>query len=285
MDAQPAEAHPPLPPGEPDDGASAQFAPATTDTQDAVESEHHNSLDPSAPPPLPAEEKIEEEDPLVVAQRQQEEREQALHEAANIHQEDDAGLKVRSATLVALFNDSPCCRLLDPHRRCVTPLQAFYNEMRDVDRENEVNRILGAFKLNPYEQLGLRFTATDEEVRRAYRKVSLMVHPDKCPHPRATDAFEIIGGAQKELLDENKRMHLDYLLSHARDEVRKEVKKASKHDAAVRVAALLNEGGKEGVMAAYEETDEFHEAWKMKARDVLARAEWRKRKMTKRVSA
>jgi hypothetical protein len=49
--------------------------------------------------------------------------------------------------------------------------QEFYNHLREVDRENEVNRILGAFKLNPFEQLGVKFTVTPEDVRRAYRKV------------------------------------------------------------------------------------------------------------------
>lgn len=34
-------------------------------------------------------------------------------------------------------------------------------------------RILGAFKLNPFEQLGLRFDATYEDIRRQYRKVGL----------------------------------------------------------------------------------------------------------------
>jgi len=33
------------------------------------------------------------------------------------------------------------------------------------------------------------------------------------------------------------------------------------------------------------QTEEFHEAWRLKARDVLARAEWRRRKLTKRVRA
>jgi DnaJ family protein C protein 8 len=156
--------------------------------------------------------------------------------------------------------------------------------MREVDRENEVNRILGAFKLNPFEMLGLRFDAAPEEIPRAYRKVSLAVHPDKCSHPRAKDAFETIGHAQKELLDEEKRRSLDFLLGVARDEVRKEWKKAAKHDAAARMAALIDVDGREGVVAAYESTPEFHEAWKAKARDVLAKTEWRRRKMSKRVS-
>jgi hypothetical protein len=51
-------------------------------------------------------------------------------------------------------------------------------------------RILWSFKLNPYERLNLRFTATPEEVRRQFRKLSLMVHPDKCGHPQAAEAFD-----------------------------------------------------------------------------------------------
>jgi hypothetical protein len=42
--------------------------------------------------------------------------------------------------------------------------------------------------------------------------------------------------------------------------------------------------GKEGVREQYETTEEFHEKWKMKARDMLAKSEWRRRKLTKRVS-
>ena len=68
-------------------------------------------------------------------------------------------------------------------------------------------------------------------------------------------------------------------------EVLKEYKKAAKHDAASRLAAVLNEEGREGVLATYEATPEFQEAWKVKARDVMARAEWRRRKLTKRVGA
>jgi hypothetical protein len=50
--------------------------------------------------------------------------------------------------------------------------------------------ILWAFKLNPFEKLNLRFDATVEEIRKQYRKVSLLVHPDKCSHPQAAAAFD-----------------------------------------------------------------------------------------------
>jgi len=54
-------------------------------------------------------------------------------------------------------------------------LQGFFAEVREVDRDNEVNRILGAFKLNPFEQLGIRFDATLDDAKRQYRKASLLV--------------------------------------------------------------------------------------------------------------
>ncbi len=45
----------------------------------------------------------------------------------------------------------------------------------------------------------------------------------------------------------------------------------------------MRQGGREGFEAEWEKTDEFHETWKLKARDMLARAEFRRRKLTKRV--
>ena len=51
-------------------------------------------------------------------------------------------------------------------------------------------RIIWAFKLNPFERLNLRFDATPEDVKRQYRKLSLMVHPDKCKHEQASTAFD-----------------------------------------------------------------------------------------------
>ena len=98
----------------------------------------------------------------------------------------------------------------------VATMQEFFQGMRDVDRENEVHRILGAFKLNPFEQLGLRFDATVDDVKRAYRKSSLMVHPDKCKHPKAQDAFETLGQAQQQINNEDKMKELIYVLTLAR---------------------------------------------------------------------
>ena len=99
---------------------------------------------------------------------------------------------------------------------CAGLLQEFFLEVREVDRDNEVNRILGAFKLNPFEQMGLRFDTTHEEAKRQYRKISLMIHPDKCKHPLATSAFEVLGNANQQLQDEEAVRELRHVLNLAR---------------------------------------------------------------------
>ena len=45
-----------------------------------------------------------------------------------------------------------------------------------------------------------------------------MVHPDKCKHARAKDAFEVIGAAAKDLENEETRAKLSFLLNHAKGE-------------------------------------------------------------------
>ncbi|GAB4816579.1 hypothetical protein N2152v2_003625 [Parachlorella kessleri] len=254
LQGQQSEAAPPLPtePTSADNGSAQPPLPPGEDDGSAAAP----PLPDGQEPPMPELPPEEDEDPLIVAQRRREAEELAKQQAAEF---------------------KPFDPLID------AALKEFYGELRDVDRDNEVNRILGAFKLNPYEQMGLKFDATYEEIRRHYRKVSLMVHPDKCKHPRAKDAFEIIGAAQKDLLDEERRKGLDYVLGVAKEEVKKEWKKAAKHDAAVRLASVLHEEGKQGVAAEYEASDEFAEKWKVKARDLLARTEWRRRKLTKRI--
>ena len=142
-------------------------------------------------------------------------------------------------------------------------------------------RILGAFKLNPYEALGLRFDVDPKEIPRTYRKASLAVHPDKCAHPKASDAFEMLGQAHRDLMDEEKKHRLDLVLGMAKDQVIKEWKKSAKNDAASQLAAALH--GMEHVMGTWMNTDEFHAAWKSKGREVLAKTEWRKRKLTQRL--
>ena len=54
-----------------------------------------------------------------------------------------------------------------------------------------MERVLGA--VGVYDALGLHPSVEMAEVRKVYRKTCLLVHPDKCKHARATEAFQQLG--------------------------------------------------------------------------------------------
>ncbi|KAI9512073.1 DnaJ-domain-containing protein [Russula earlei] len=89
-------------------------------------------------------------------------------------------------------------------------------EASAIQRELEVERILNAFKLNPYDTLDLETSATAEEIKKKYRQLSLFIHPDKCSHPRAPEAFDVLKKAESELGDAAKREDLDAAINQAR---------------------------------------------------------------------
>ncbi|KZV73038.1 DnaJ-domain-containing protein [Peniophora sp. CONT] len=90
-------------------------------------------------------------------------------------------------------------------------------EASAFQREVEVERILKAFKLNPYDILDLDETATPEMVKKKYRQLSLFIHPDKTPHARAPEAFDILKKAESELGEPTKREELDAAIRQARN--------------------------------------------------------------------
>ncbi|BGP34626.1 DnaJ sub C member 8 [Rhodotorula toruloides] len=96
----------------------------------------------------------------------------------------------------------------------------FNQEASQVAREAEVLRVLGAFKLNPYEILDLNWMpsagTTDSDIQKTYRKKSLLIHPDKLKHPRGIEAFDLLKKAQTELSDPAKRKPLDETITDAR---------------------------------------------------------------------
>ncbi|RDB26423.1 J domain-containing protein spf31 [Hypsizygus marmoreus] len=89
-------------------------------------------------------------------------------------------------------------------------------EASAFNREVEVERILKAFKFNPYDILDIDESSTPEEIKRRYRQLSLFIHPDKTPHARAPEAFDILKKAESELSDKDKREELDAVINQAR---------------------------------------------------------------------
>src|SRR6201987_1454073 len=65
-------------------------------------------------------------------------------------------------------------------------------------------------KRDYYEVLGVDRTATDEEIKRAYRKLAVKFHPDKNPDdPHAEEQFKELGEAYDVLMDSEKRAAYD----------------------------------------------------------------------------
>ncbi|XP_043652583.1 dnaJ homolog subfamily B member 12 isoform X1 [Drosophila teissieri] len=60
-----------------------------------------------------------------------------------------------------------------------------------------------------YEVLGVSKTATDSEVKKAYKKLALQLHPDKNKAPGAVEAFKALGNAAGVLTDAEKRKNYD----------------------------------------------------------------------------
>ncbi|XP_048154161.1 dnaJ homolog subfamily C member 27 isoform X2 [Corvus hawaiiensis] len=51
-----------------------------------------------------------------------------------------------------------------------------------------------------WDTLGVKPGASREEVTRAYRRLAVLLHPDKCAAPGSEDAFKALGGARSALL-------------------------------------------------------------------------------------
>jgi len=84
---------------------------------------------------------------------------------------------------------------------------------------------LNCFALNPLEVLEIPpsryLQLTPKDVKIIYRKKSLLLHPDKCKHPRAQEAFDVLKKAETSLTDEkqkgksNRIIILFHALSHS----------------------------------------------------------------------
>ena len=73
-----------------------------------------------------------------------------------------------------------------------------------------VSRVLRA--TNHYEVLGVANRANVQEIKRAYRKLTVALHPDKNQTPGAEDAFKNVGEAHRTLSNTQERLRYDLQL-------------------------------------------------------------------------
>jgi DnaJ family protein C protein 8 len=134
---------------------------------------------------------------------------------------------------------------------------------RGSPQDSEIERILGAFRANHYDVLDLSAGVPDDDIKRTYRKKSLLIHPDKTSNPRAPDAFDRLAQAYQALLDEKKRAILDEAITDARHLLIRE-----------RKLTIDSEEVKDP-------DREFVRAWKEKVKVVLVDNEQRRRRQMK----
>ncbi|KAG2598058.1 hypothetical protein PVAP13_5KG372000 [Panicum virgatum] len=96
--------------------------------------------------------------------------------------------------------------LIGPPPPAVVAEAASANE---AERFEEVTRILAADTNSPYDVLGVNWKMSTDNMKKRYWKLSLLVHPDKCPHPSAQEVFVKLNNAFKDLQDPDKRGAID----------------------------------------------------------------------------
>lgn len=81
--------------------------------------------------------------------------------------------------------------------------------------DEAMQRLLACKGKDPYSILGLKSSATDEDIRRYYKRQAVLVHPDKNQQPGAEEAFKILGHAFDLIGETSKRSTYDRQLQEA----------------------------------------------------------------------
>ncbi|XP_005796496.1 dnaJ homolog subfamily C member 8 [Xiphophorus maculatus] len=126
--------------------------------------------------------------------------------------------------------------------------QNFYTEVKQIEKRDsvltskqQIDRLLrpgsSYFNLNPFEVLQIDPEATDEELKKRFRALSILVHPDKNQDDpdRSQKAFEVVDKSYKLLLDpEQKKRAVDVIqagkeyVEHMVKQKKKQLKKDGK---------------------------------------------------------
>ena len=115
------------------------------------------------------------------------------------------------------------------------------------DRFEEVARIMEVEDDSMYDILGVNRNVSADNMKKRYWKLSLLVHPDKCSHPQANQAFVKLNKAFKELQDPEKRRALDEKIKIKEEEERCTVELRIMREAAMwrKMQGIFKEGDEE----------------------------------------
>ncbi|EQC38542.1 hypothetical protein SDRG_04248 [Saprolegnia diclina VS20] len=186
-------------------------------------------------------------------------QENAEREAIRLKREEEEAAKKAEEDLLASFMNE--VDELEDQANTVKKPEEAPREKKIVDffdADFQIKRLLQPhhewINLNPFFVLMLETDATDEDIKQHYRKLSGMVHPDKCPDPRAREAFEEIKKAHDQMLNEDRRKlcvrTIENAISEAEAERRKKLKKFKAKD-----LPPLDEVKEKAVMKAFAEIE------------------------------
>ena len=69
--------------------------------------------------------------------------------------------------------------------------------------DSQVERLTSRVFSSAYDIMMLNPDADEKTIRGQYRKLSALIHPDKCKHPKASEAFLVVKKAHDDLMDPN----------------------------------------------------------------------------------
>jgi DnaJ family protein C protein 8 len=95
--------------------------------------------------------------------------------------------------------------------------------------------------VNPYDILEVGAEASEEEIKKRFRMLSVLVHPDKCRHDKAADAFDLLKQAYSQLMDPEKRRIYQRVMREAKERVEYERKKENARRKSIGQDALPEE--------------------------------------------
>lgn len=104
-----------------------------------------------------------------------------------------------------------------------------------------VQKLISETYVNPFDVLMLGPEASEEEIKKQFKTLSLQVHPDKNNHEKATEAFHIIERAYKTLQDQDQRKLYQRIMREARERVEYERRLTNKKRTAQGLAPLPQE--------------------------------------------
>ncbi|KAG8451183.1 hypothetical protein GDO86_003440 [Hymenochirus boettgeri] len=153
----------------------------------------------------------------------------------------------------AVTSGSVECKMAAPGVGCASGsndelFSTFYTEVKQIEKRDsvltpkqQIERLTrpgsSYFNLNPFEVLQMDPEVTDEDIKKRFRQLSILVHPDKNQDDpdRAQKAFEAVDKAYKCLLDpEQKKRAIDVIqagqeyIEHTVKEKKKQLKKEGK---------------------------------------------------------